>query len=226
MIPDGSTVRYIKVTSVNYNSSTNTYTMVIPNLDDLIVNGSYYGPYLYLGIKNLNANYTIQFCPTPLNTESRFKLKLNSLIIPNRRIKNSYLGGSRDLNDFRYLILEIYNENDVELFSETINSNDFFNNPNYISYLNRCKGTFTLPVTGINVSSTSNFILLSSIDVPIVTFLPGYYNIHIKLKDIYGNVVQFDSTPISDKQSDSIFTGSSVDSPLMQITANVTFTKI
>jgi hypothetical protein len=48
----------------------------------------------------------------------------------------------------------------------------------------------------------------------------------MKLKDLYGNVVQFDSTPDINKTSDSIFLNTSVDSPLLQISANYTFTKV
>jgi len=220
---------YIEVLSVNYNSTSKVYTLTLSSTNPLINSdfpSGFYGPYIYLSNENLNANYTIQFCPTPLRSITNFKTKLNSLIIPNRRIKNSYLPGTRDLNDFRYLILEVYNENNSEQFPEIINSNDFFNNPNYIDYINRCKGTFVIPISGINVSSTSNFIILDSIDIPVVTFFPGFYNIRIILKDIYGNVVQFDSTPNSDKQSDNIFINNFVESPLMQITAKLTFTKI
>ena len=220
---------YIEVSSINYNSTSKVYTLTLPSTNPLInadFPDGFYGPYIYLSNENLNANYTIQFCPTPLRSITNFKTKLNSLIIPNRRIKNSYLPGTRDINDFRYLILEVYNENDSEQFPEIINSNDFFNNPNYISYINRCKGTFVIPISGINVSSSSNFIILDSIDIPVVTFFPGFYNIRVILKDIYGNVVQFDSTPNSEKQSDNIFINNFVDSPLMQITAKLTFSKI
>jgi hypothetical protein len=226
IIPNNDNFNYITVNSIVYNSSSNTYTINIDDINDLLVNGQYYGPYIYLSITNLNANYIIQFCPTPLNSETKFRVKLNSLIIPNRRIKNSYLGGSRDLNDFRYLVLEIYNENANEIYPDTINNNNFYNNPNYIGVNNRSIGSFTIPITGINVSSTSNFILLTSNDIPVVLFKPGFYNIHMKLKDLYGNVVQFDSTPDINKTSDSIFLNTSVDSPLLQISANFTFTKV
>ena len=48
----------------------------------------------------------------------------------------------------------------------------------------------------------------------------------MKLKDLYGNVVQFDSTPEDNKNSDNIFINTTVDSPLLQISYNFTFTKV
>jgi hypothetical protein len=73
---------------------------------------------------------------------------------------NSFIENSPIFNIFRNISANI------EIDSpEIINSNDFFNNPNYISYINRCKGTFVIPISGINVSSSSNFIILDSIDI-------------------------------------------------------------
>jgi hypothetical protein len=43
---------------------------------------------------------------------------------------------------------------------------------------------------------------------------------------MYGNIINFDQTPNSAKASDSIFSGNVVDTSLMQMAANFTFTKI
>jgi hypothetical protein len=82
-------------------------------------------------------------------------------------------------------------------------------------------------MAGVSVNSDTNFVVLSNTsNIPILVISPGYNNLHMRLVDMYGNIINFDSTPNSAKASDSIFSGNVVDTSLMQMAANFTFTKI
>ena len=156
-----------------------------------------------------------------------YNLKLNSLVIPNRRITSSYLPGTRSINDFRYIYLELYNEDDNGNIDTSVVNNYFTNNQNFVAINQRTKTLFEIPIAGVSVNSDTNFVVLSTTsNIPILVISPGYYNLHMRLVDMYGNLINFDSTPNSAKTSDSIFSGSTVNTSLMQIAASLTFTKI
>ena len=229
MYATGTEINYITINSITY--SAGAYQMNITNpsqaLNQDLPPGIYYGPYIYFTETNQNAYYTLQFSPGTIYDKVYYNLKLNSLLIPNRRITSSFLPGTRSINDFRYIYLEVYNEDDNGNIDISVVNNYFTNNQNFVSLNQRTKTLFEIPIAGVSVNSDTNFVVLSTTsNIPILVISPGYYNLHIRLVDMYGNIINFDSTPNSAKTSDSIFSGSTVDTSLMQIAANFTFTKI
>ena len=203
------------------------YTFNISNAADLLYSSSpdvYVGPYLYLTTINENSVYTLDFSPGTIYQKVYYFLQLNSLIIPNRRISTSFLPGTRSINDFRSIYLEVYNEDDNGNFDTSVVNNYFTNNQNFVSQNQRSKTLFEIPISGVFPTSDTNYVVLSGSNVPILVITPGYYNLHLRLVDSYNRIILFDPTPIDGKDSDIIFTGSTVDNRLIQITANFTFT--
>lgn len=228
--PKSGAISYVKVLDVSYNSGTQLYTLTIANASDLNIAAVpppvYYGPYVYLTAVNKNVYYTLQFSPGTIYQQVYYSVSLNSLIIPNRRIKTSYLPGLRTINDFRYIYLELYNEDDNGNTDTGIVNNTFTNNPQFSSLNQRTKTLFQIPVTGVAVNSDANFIVLSQTSiVPNLVITPNYNNLHLRLVDGYERVIQFDETPNDSKSGDSIFAGSTVDNTLMQMSATFTFVK-
>ena len=229
MYATGTELNYVTINSITY--SAGAYQMNITNpsqaLNQDLPPGIYYGPYIYFTETNQQAYYTLQFSPGTIYDKVYYNLKLNSLLIPNRRITSSFLPGTRSINDFRYIYLEVYNEDDNGNIDISVVNNYFTNNQNFVSLNQRTKTLFEIPIAGVSVNSDTNFVVLSTTsNIPILVISPGYYNLHMRLVDMYGNIINFDSTPNSAKASDSIFSGNVVDTSLMQIAANFTFTKI
>jgi hypothetical protein len=223
-------IAYVQILSVTYNPSTQQYVLQIADPMDLdILPGpavQYYGPNIYLTQTNKNAYYTLQFSPGTIYDRVYYTVKLNSLLIPNRRITSSYLPGARSINDFRYIYLELYNEDDNGNFDTAVINNTFTNNQNFVSIGQRTKTLFEIPISGVSVSSDPNFVVLSTAIVPNLVITPGFYNLHMRLVDMYGTLIMFDQTPNPSKSGDSIFTGSIVSNSLIQIAANFTFNRI
>lgn len=228
--PKFGAISYVEVLSVSYNSGTQLYTLTIADPADLNVSATpppvYYGPYLYLTAVNQNAYYTLQFSPGTIYQNVYYSVSLNSLIIPNRRITSSYLPGLRTINDYRYIYLELYNEDDNGNIDTGIINNTFTNNQNFSSLNQRTKTLFQIPISGVSVNSDPNFVVLSQTSIiPTLVITPNYNNLHLRLVDSYGKVIQFDQTPNVNKSGDSIFSNSTVDNSLMQVAATFTFVK-
>jgi hypothetical protein len=229
MYATGTELNYVTINSITYSSG--AYQMNITNpsqaLNQDLPPGVYYGPYIYFTQTNQNSYYTLQFSPGTIYDKVYYNIKLNSLLIPNRRITSSFLPGTRSINDFRYIYLELYNEDDNGNIDTSVVNNYFTNNQNFVAINQRTKTLFEIPIAGVSVNSDTNFVVLSTTsNIPILVISPGYYNLHMRLVDMYGNLINFDSTPNSAKTSDSIFSGSTVNTSLMQIAASLTFTKI
>jgi hypothetical protein len=229
MYATGTELNYVTINSITY--SNGIYQMNITNpsqaLNQDLPPGVYYGPYIYFTQTNKQAYYTLQFSPGTIYDKVYYNLKLNSLVIPNRRITSSFLSGTRTINDFRYIYLEVYNEDDNGQFDTGIANNYFTNNQNFAAINQRTKTLFEIPIAGVSVNSDTNFVVLSNTsNIPILVISPGYNNFHVRLVDMYGNLITFDPTPNTSKASDSIFSGNVVNTSLMQVAANFTFTKI
>jgi len=215
----------------NFNTSTKYYIITpynkITNITNIQSTGSYYiltvdtpsnlsgNTYITITPFNDSALYTLQFYPGSLATPLYYKVSLQRLILPNRRVRNSPYSGVRELSDFPYIFLEIYNANDTESYDNQIVNTFYSNDPNKDG-----RAIFTIPIT--SAGGQTNYLFLSGSGSPKIKFTPGYYNIRIRLKDPYGNLIEFDNTPY--KTSDSAFTGAVVDPRLMNVVVDLTFT--
>lgn len=190
------------------------YTATVSSTSQLSLSGA---TLLYMSSFNPNALYTLQFYPAALNKVEYYTVSLENLAIPNRKVINPLIPGSRDLSDYRYIWLEIYNANDNDEPDNEFVNVTFSNNP----YRNQ-RVIFEIPVTASE--GGTNYSFYSSSQIPRIKFNPDYYNLRIKLLDPHGNVIEFDPTPTTTTASDSQFT-SEVDSSLLNITVNLKFTK-
>ncbi len=187
--------------------------------------------YFYLSAYNVNATYTLQFYPGSINSSQTYTIELQSLIIPNRPIKTSFLTGVRDLNDFRYIFLEVYNTNEEGIADSQIVNNVYSNDPNRST-----KAIFEIPISGVYTQGESNFMILSAGTQPLIRFRPDGSNIRITLKDPYGNVILFDNTTYKTNDTqisadpnviNELITGYNVvDSRLMNMSCSFIFTKL
>lgn len=166
---------------------------------------------------NRSALYTLQFYPSSISTPLYYKVSLQYITIPNRRIRNSPYSGYRELSDFPYLLLEIYNTSDNGTYDPQIVNTFYSNDPNKDG-----RAIFTIPIT--SAGGESNYLFLNGAGNPKVKFTPGYYNIRFRLLDPYGNLVQFDNTPY--KSSDVPFEGSTVDPRLMNVVVDMSFSPV
>jgi hypothetical protein len=190
------------------------YTATVTSTSQLALSGS---TIVYMASFNPNALYTLQFYPAALDKVEYYTVSLDNLAIPNRKVINPLIPGSRDLSDYRYIWLEIYNANDEDEADNEFFNNTFSNNP----YRNQ-RVIFEIPVTASE--GGTNYSFYSSSQTPRIKFNPDYYNLRLKLLDPHGNVIEFDPTPTTTTASDSQF-ASEVDSSLINITANLKFTK-
>lgn len=175
-------------------------------------------PCAFLSEFNANALYTLQFFPAALNIVEYYTVSLQNLTIPNRDIRESTIAGVRNLSDFRYVWLEIYNADDDDVADTEFVNNTFSNNPNRNN-----KVIFQIPVT--SADGSSNFSFYGSGQTPRIKFNPGFYNLRVRLLDPNGAVVLFDSTPTSANSGDEAFTNGVVDASLMNITVDLALTK-
>lgn len=166
---------------------------------------------------NPSALYTLQFYPAALGMVEYYTVALQNLSIPNRDIRDSTIPGVRNLSDFRYVWLEIYNADDDDVADTEFVNNTFSNNPNRNN-----KVLFEIPVT--SAGGGSNFSFYGSGQTPRIKFNPGFYNLRIRLLDPNGQVVVFDATPSPNNSGDAVFT-SVVDDTLMNITVELALTK-
>jgi len=169
-------------------------------------------PYLLINNKNASAYYTYQFYPGSLYKSNYFIIRKLTLTIPNRLIRNSTFGGTRDLNDLPYLYLKIFNQNDQQAVD--INNFNLVYDNNINTGTNAC---FQFPIS--YAGTTSNFTTLSLDIQPRIKFSFEFYNMRFQLIDPEGEVIQFDPTPY--KASDSVFTGTTVSQNLLNITVRM-----
>ena len=227
----GPTGSIITVTNTYTFDTTKKYYIITPtnkvtNITNIsLINSIYYltvdtpsnllgNTYITITPFNNSALYTLQFYPGSLATPLYYKVSLQRLTIPNRRVRNSPYTGVRELSDFPYIFLEIYNTSDNDLYDNQIVNTFYSNDPNKDG-----RAIFTIPIT--SAGGQSNYLFLSGSGTPKVKFTPGYYNIRFRLVDPYGNIIEFDNTPY--KTSDSAFTGGVVDPRLMNVIVDVIF---
>jgi hypothetical protein len=202
-----------KVTNITNISLINSrYYLTVDTPSNLLGN-----TYITITPFNNSALYTLQFYPGSLATPLYYKVSLQRLTIPNRRIRNSLYTGVRELSDFPYIFLEIYNTSDDDTYDNQIVNTFYSNDPNKDG-----RAIFTIPIT--SAGGQSNYLFLSSAGTPKVKFTPGYYNIRFRLVDPYGNIIEFDNTPY--KTSDAAFVGGVVDPRLMNVIVDVIFSPV
>ena len=224
------TYQYVVVTSISYSTGSNSYTvnMGSTGLNSLVAaypfNAGRYYPNIYLTSVNNSASYILPWNPQSSYQQTYYSLKLNALSIPNRAIYGYITGSVRSINDFEYVVLEIWNENDQGTGNSGILNNIFTNNQNFITPIEAPRTRFQIPVSGININSNNNYTVLSAITTPNISFQTDYNNIHIKLVDPTNEIIYFDSSYNPNKADDLPFINSSVDQRLMQMNANFTFT--
>ena len=208
--------KIVEVSSITTDPVTGDYTFTFNDINDLRISspsGSFYGPYLQLNQANPNVYYTLQFFPASIINPVYYTVSCNYLIIPNRALRQPPELGIKNLTDMPYIYIAIYNVNDENRYDREIVNIVYDNNPNREQV-----SIFQIPT--VNASSTANWITLTSSTRAKIKFLPTYNNIRVTLYDIYGNPIIFDNTP------KSFETFQTVPDSLMQVTANLTFTKI
>ena len=192
--------------------------------------------YIYLVEFNESALYNLQFYPGSIGAtstyqnlkfdvgETYFTVQLNRLIIPNRKIRTSPFGGLRDISDFPYIYLQMFNttgaegEPDKNLVNVTFTNNPNKNKP----FKNPGVTDFMIPTQA--GSDALLWMTLNSSLTPKIKFTPGSYTMRFRLCDPYGNTILFDNTPI--KTLDAPFGNGVVDEKLMKIVYEITFKKI
>jgi len=185
--------------------------------------GRYY-PNIYLTSFNINSTDMLPWNPQSSYQQTYYTLKLNALSIPNRAIYGYITGSIRSINDFEYVVLEIWNTNDQGTGNSGILNNVFTNNRNFITPIESERTRFQIPVSGININSNNSYTVLTAVATPTISFATDYNNISIRLVDPDDNVIYFDSSYNPNKADDLPFINSSVDKSLMQLNANFTFT--
>jgi len=196
-----------------------TYYIILDTLSELVTSS----PFVYLVQFNESALYNLQFYPGSIIVPTYFTVNLNRLIIPNRRIRTSPFAGLRELSDFPYIYLQMFNstgaqgEADPELVNVT-----FTNNPNRNKPYTNPVTNFMIPVP--SMGGESLFTTLSCSIVPKIKFTPGSYTMRFRLCDPYGNPILFDNTPL--KSSDSVFGTGVVDEKLLKVVYEFTFKKL
>jgi hypothetical protein len=217
---DGTSEKIIPVTNIQPLPN-NEYIFTLQYTDDLQnpTGGNFYGPYLYLASFNQSLYYNLQYFPGSIAQATYFNVKLQSMTIPNRpllNLSNTY-GGTRTLNDIPFIYLSVYNADDSDNYDTQIVNVVYDSTPLNINPY----PIFQIPVS--NQSSTNNFATFSSDIQPIVKFSPGYYNLRIKLFDMKGNPLLFDTS--ATKSSDTTFNGGIVPDYLNNIYFRMAFTK-
>jgi hypothetical protein len=217
----GSTGFYdsiISIDQITYNTTTNKYTLTIPNIDLLrspSPSGSYYGPYLYICEKNYSAFYTLQWYPGSRVYPQTYLVGLYDLIIPNRPIQNSRYEGFQTISKYPYIYLVIYNSDDAENYDPTVVNSVYDNN----IYSPRF-AIFQIPTTTFVTFNNSDYMSASSSSTPKIRFVPGYYNISFRLTDDRGNTLLFDSSPYRITDNNIVVSDS-----LLNITIRLAFKK-
>lgn len=233
---DVNTSRYILAQTSTGTTDIITITDIYqdPNSDFYIVNltgghlTSDIGPYVYIVDYNYSALYNLQFVPQSAYRAVFYNVTLLNLSIPNRSILNSYIKGTRYLNDFQYIYLQMWNSKDDGLPDTQVINNIYTNNKNgppngVLPPVFPNESVFQIFITS-GGQSDDNFINYSSPVVARIKFIPGYNNIRLRLLDSKGNVIRFDNTPV--KATDEIFGTGVVPEELLNVVANFSFSKL
>ncbi len=215
----GLSEKVIPITNIQQINSSQ-YILTLTNITELQspTGGSYYGPYLNLSAFNQSLYYNLQFFPSSLASPVYYNVRLQSMTIPNRPLLNlEQYGGARTLNDLPFIYLSVYNTDDNGNYDDQIVNVVYDNTPVGV----RPYPIFQIPVS--NQSAASNFATFSSDMQPVVKFSPTYNNIRIRLLDMDGNPLQFDTS--STKSSDLTFNGGIPPTYLTNIYLRMAFTK-
>lgn len=214
--------KIVAVTNIVFDNITNSYNLYIANMNDLYAdytNTTRVGPYISLASYNASALYTLQFYPGSLNTITYFKISINRIIIPNRRVRNSPYAGAREISDFPYIYLQVYNANDNDSYDNNIVGITYNNNPQ-----KDVRTLFTIQTPqALTTASSPNYTTLNTSIVGKIKFLQGYYNLRFRLLDPYYNVILFDNTSYKSTDISAFGTGF-VDGRLMNMILDMTFT--
>ena len=191
------------------------YTVSQSNLNWLSALGY---PFLTVCSFNQSVYYSLQFFPGSLISPQYYDITVTGLTIPDRPLLNgSSLGGLRSFNDYPYLYLSIYSEDDAGRYDTEFVNVIYDNTPLQV----RPYPQFLIPVYGLQPSS-SNFVSFGSVLQGVVKFSAEYLNLRVRLLDPSGNPIQFDQTPY--KASDLLYTNGIPDS-LFNMYIRLTFTK-
>ena len=165
----------------------------------LFVDPGYYAalvasPDLYFIINSFNQSvyYSLQFFPGSLIAPQYYDIQVSGLTIPDRPLLNNLgLGGVRSFNDYPFLYLSIYSQDDNGGYDPEFVNVIYDNTP-----LSNVKPfpQFLIPVSGLQPSSL-NFTSFSSVLTGVVKFSKDFLNLRIRLLDIDGNPIQFDQSP-------------------------------
>jgi hypothetical protein len=194
------------------------YVFQLQNVNDLRIStgGSFYGPYLYLTQFNQNVFYNLQFYPSSLNTPVYYSIQLNSLVLPNRPLRQNPKNYIKTLTDMPYIYVAIYSVDDEDLADQEIVNIVYDNNPNR-------EKIEIFQLNTVNAGDTSNFVTYTSSTVPKVKFNSNFTTLRIKIFDPYGKILLFDNTPY--KSSDSTYIGGVIPNQLMNISIQFTLIK-
>ncbi len=211
-VPTGGNIYSYNVLSIATNAN-GDYVFEVEDVNQFL----FYSPYLYLTPFNQNIYYNLQFYPASLSFPVYYTIQLNSLVLPNRPLRQSPENYVRTLPDLQYIYVAIYSVDDSDIPDNEIVNIVFDNNPNR----DRVE---IFQLNTINAGDTSNYVTYTSSQVPKVKFNSQFTTLRIKIFDVYGNVLLFDNTPY--KATDSIFTGSVVPPQYMNISIQFTLKKI
>ncbi len=174
--------------------------------------------YLYLSAFNSSLFYNLQFFPGSIAQPVYYNVRLQSMTIPNRPLINlEEYGGNLNFNDIPFLYLSLYNVDDDDNYDDQVVNVVYDSTP--IS--TKPYPIFQIPIT--NPGTLNNFVTLSSDIQPVVKFSPGYYNIRVRLLDMNGNPIQFDTS--ATKTTDSRFNGGILPTYLSNVYLRLAFTK-
>jgi hypothetical protein len=193
-----------------------SYNISVQNINDLLVDGNLYGPYIYICEKNYSAYYTLQWYPGSRLYSQQYNVGLYSLTIPNRPLITSRFEGLNTIDVLPYFYLVMYNADENDNFKlGTINSvyDNNVNSPNFALFQIQT----SLGSMGVN------YITYSSLSTPKISFNPYFYKLHLRLIDDRGNLIIFDNTPY--KSTDSLYIGGVVPDSFMNVSCNFIFKK-
>jgi hypothetical protein len=217
IFPKYGSISYVPVQNITIDAN-GDYVFQLQNVNDLRIStgGSFYGPYLYLTQFNQNIFYNLQFYPSSLNTPVYYSIQLNSLVLPNRPLRQNPENYIKTLTDMPYIYVAIYSVDDEDLADREIVNIVYDNNPNR-------EKIEIFQLNTVNAGDTSNFVTYTSSTVPKVKFNSTFTTLRIKIFDPYGNILLFDNTPY--KSIDSRFTGDVVPNQFMNISIQFTLIK-
>ena len=213
----------IEILAVADTGTTGQFIFTIADIADLQSpeGGPYYGPYLFLNSFNESLYWNLQFYPGSIKFPTYFNVQIVSLIIPNRPVLNlRNYGGRRGLSSMPYIYVQIYNEDENGNYDSSILNVAYDNATSPLGI--KPAAQFKIPMPTI-IDPTANFVVVSSDNLPLVKFSPGFYNIRLRLLDFNGKVLQFDAS--ATKPDDATFTDGIVPEYLTNVYYRLSFKK-